>query len=301
MWKRLGGVWVRCMVVAIFMNAVSVRSIPKREFDSMLSTVRARGYHLFCNAIVTSDLQMDILSDNTTTSRAFTFFAPTDASLFALDMTQTASSYTETLRFHVVPNRLSLAHLRLLPDGYTLPTLLPQRLLQLTRPNPSAIAVGGVDVSFPGLFHGRYVAVHGLAGILSLRSDNYTSPAPAPVVPPISSVDRWFFSPRSSPNSPANQPVLAPVTNFALLHFPPVEAPAAATWPVDSSEEEPDWTVYPLADSTPRYPDSAISEPPKGYSDGLASSPAPEASEGMRKCLNPDVGLEESDMQCHSA
>ncbi|KAL9321447.1 hypothetical protein ACSQ67_013286 [Phaseolus vulgaris] len=296
MW-RLGAVWVRCMVVAIVMNAVRVRSIPKREFDSMLSSVRGRGYHLFCNAIVTSDLQMDILSDNT--SRAFTFFAPTDASLFALDMTQTASTYTETLRFHVVPNRLSLAHLRLLPDGYSLPTLLPQRLLQLTRPNPSAIAVGGVDVAFPGLFHGRYVVVHGLAGILSLRSDDY--PSPSLVAPPISSVDRWFFSPRSSPNSPSNQPVLAPLTNFDLLHVPPVDAPAAATWPVDSLEEEPDWTVYAPADSTPRYSDSAISEPPKGYSDGLASSPAPEALEGMRKCLNPDVGLEESDMQCHSA
>jgi len=294
MWRRMGGVWVRCIVVAMLMNAVSVSCVTKREFDSMLSTVRARGYDLFCNAIVTSDLQIDILSlqnDNATTSRAFTLFAPTDASLFALDMTQTASTYTDTLRFHVVPRRLSLALLRLLPDGYTLPTLLPQRLLQLTRPNPSAIAVGGVEVAFPGLFYGRYVAVHGLAGILRLRSDDYPSPSPAPVVPQIRSVDRWFFSPGSSPNSPANQPVLAPVMNFPPLHVPPV----------DSSEEEPDWRVYPPAGSTPRSPYSVISQPPEEYSDALASGPAPEALEGMRKCLTIDVGLEESDMQCHSA
>ncbi|BAT86808.1 hypothetical protein LR48_Vigan09g269000 [Vigna angularis] len=300
MWRRLGGVWVRCIVVAILLKAVSVRCKPTREFDSMLSTVRARGYDLFCNAIVTSDLQMDILShqnDNNATSRAFTFFAPTDASLFALDMTQTASTYTDTLRFHVVPRRLSLAHLRLLPDGYTLPTLLPQRLLQLTRRNTSAIAVGGVDVAFPGLYYGHYFAVHGLAGILSPRSNVYPSPSPSPspsqFAPPIRS--------RSSPNSPANQPVLAPVPNFASLRVPPVEAPASATSPVGSSEEESEWKGYTPAGLPPRYPGSAISQPPEGYSDALASAPAPEALEGMRRCLNPVVGLEESDMQCHSA
>ncbi|XP_047168517.1 fasciclin-like arabinogalactan protein 19 [Vigna umbellata] len=300
MWRRLGGVWVRCIVVAILLKAVSVRCKPTREFDSMLSTVRARGYDLFCNAIVTSDLQMDILShqnDNNATSRAFTFFAPTDASLFALDMTQTASTYTDTLRFHVVPRRLSLAHLRLLPDGYTLPTLLPQRLLQLTRRNTSAIAVGGVDVAFPGLYYGHYFAVHGLAGILSPRSNVYPSPSPSPspsqFAPPVRS--------RSSPNSPANQPVLAPVPNFASLRVPPVEAPASATSPVGSSEEESEWKGYTPAGLPPRYPGSAISQPPEGYSDALASAPAPEALEGMRRCLNPVVGLEESDMQCHSA
>ncbi|CAJ1963585.1 unnamed protein product [Sphenostylis stenocarpa] len=303
--RSLGGVWVRCIIVAMLVNAVSVRCVTTGEFHSMLSSVRARGYNLFCNAIVTSDLQMEILShqnddpNNNHTSRAFTFFAPIDSSLFALDMTQTASFYTDTLRFHVVPRHLSLAHLRLFPDGHTLPTLLPKHRLQLTRRTPSAIAVGGVNVAFPGIFYGRYFVVHGLAGILSLRSN--ISPPPSPVVPPIRSLDGRFFSPRSSPNSPANQPVHTPVPNFASLLIPPIEAPPPATSPVDSPEKEPDWTVYPPAGSAPSYSDLAISQPPEGYSDDLASAPAPEEFEGTRKCLNPDVGLEGSDMTCYSA
>ncbi|XP_047162449.1 fasciclin-like arabinogalactan protein 19 [Vigna umbellata] len=184
----------------------------------MLSTVRARGYDLY-KAIVTSNLQMDFLShqnDNNTTSRAFTFFAPTGASLFALNMTQIASTYTDTLRFHVVPRRLSLAYLRLLPDGYTLPTLLPQCLLQLTRRNTFAIAVSGVDVAFPDLYYDHYFSVHGLAGILIGSSDSL----------------------RSCPNSSSNQPVIAPVLKFASLRVPPVEAPTSATSLIGSSEEE---------------------------------------------------------------
>ncbi|KAL2617154.1 hypothetical protein GLYMA_08G183700v4 [Glycine max] len=284
------------MMVALLMvaNGVGVRSIPNREFDSMLNTVRARGYDLFCNAIVTSDLKIDILSDANSSRDAFTFFAPTDASLFALDMTLTASSYTDTLRFHVVPLRLSLAQLRLLPDGYTLPTLLPHRRLHLahrTSSSPASISVAGVDVAFPGIFYGRNVVVHGLAGILSLRSNNSPSPSPIP------SEDRWFFSPRSSPNSPANHPILAPfhVTNRSGSPAP-FEAPAPAASPVDAPEGEPDWTVYPPVAESPRYPDSAISLPPEEYSDSAAPAP-----EGIRKCLNPDEGLEESVMQCYAA
>nr|KYP63134.1 Fasciclin-like arabinogalactan protein 19 [Cajanus cajan] len=267
------------MMVVLLGNGVSVSCIPRRELDSMLDTVRARGYDLFCNAIVTSDLQIQ-LADNNNNSHSFTFFAPTDASLFALDMTQTASSYTDTLRLHVVPRRLSLTHLRLLPDGYTLPTLLPRRRLQLTRRSPSAIVVGGVHVASPGLFYGRNIAVHGLAGILSLRSNNSPSPSP------IRSFDNRFFSPRSSPNSPANEPVLAP---FSIMKQAGSPTPAA----VEAPKEEPGWTVYPPSE---RYPESSISLPPEGYSD--AEAPAPE---GVRKCLNRDVGLEESVMQCYEA
>ncbi|KAL2342155.1 hypothetical protein Fmac_010095 [Flemingia macrophylla] len=254
----LGAVWVWVWVLGLVLVFVlgRVSCIPSRELDSVLAGVRARGYNLFCNAIVTSDLHFQLLSYNHT---SFTFFAPTDASLFALDMTQTASSYTDTLRLHVVPRRLSLSQLRLLPDGYTLSTLLPHRTLQLTRLSPSAFAVGGVHVASTGLFYGRTVAVHGLAGILSLRSNNSSSPRTAPI------------------NSPASQPVLAP---FSMTNSPtPVEAP----------DDKPD-------DRT-RFPESSISLPPEGYSD--AEAPAPEVVEGVKKCLNPDVGLEESVMQCY--
>ncbi|WVZ19096.1 hypothetical protein V8G54_006418, partial [Vigna mungo] len=93
-------------------------------------------------------------------------------------------------------------------------------------------------------------------------------------------------------------------TNQFLLQFrislrvPPVEAQASATSP---KEEESEWKGYTLAGLPPRYPGIAISQPPEGYSDALASAPALEALEGMGKCLNPVVGLEESDMQYHSA
>ncbi|KAK7328233.1 hypothetical protein VNO77_22335 [Canavalia gladiata] len=311
--------WIAWVVVLLAMaNAVSVRSIPSRELDSMLDTLRVRGYDLFCNAIVTSDLQMELLSyqRDANSSYSFTFFAPTDASLFALDMTQTASSYTDTLRFHIVPRRLSFAHLRLLPEGYLLPTLLLQRRLQLTRrPLSSAVSVGGVDIAFPGLFYGRNVAVHGLAGILSLRSNN--PPSPAPVFPPIRSADHRFYSPRRSPNPPENQPVSPLPVEARAPGASTVtrQAPASSTvnGMVDEPEREFDWTVLPPANlgdspvaSPPRNPDWAISLPPEGYSDSVA--PTPGTLNGIRKCVNPDVGLKESiageharHMQCYAA
>ncbi|MED6157421.1 hypothetical protein PIB30_022993 [Stylosanthes scabra] len=286
-------------IVSLLMNAVSC--IPSAEFDSMMESLRERGYDLFCNAIVTSDLQFDIFAyqnqrrkeeeqeredegnTNTTTRtntnprNTFTFFAPTDASLFALDMTQTASIYTDTLRFHVVPRRLSVTELRHLPEGYALPTLLSKRRLEITRPVSSAgISVGGVEIVFPGLFYSRYIAVHGLSGILSLRSNSVSGvssvppPPPPPVVPhfqkrepvqvppPDGSVGfRW----RNIPNRPDKRTILDP--NSQQRPHPPVEAPAPspkavsrqappATSPVmgtfnapaQGPEAQAEWTVH---------------------------------------------------------
>ncbi|KAG4915362.1 hypothetical protein JHK87_052919 [Glycine soja] len=247
------------MMVALLMvaNGVGVRSIPNREFDSMLNTVRARGYDLFCNAIVTSDLKIDILSDANSSRDAFTFFAPTDASLFALDMTLTASSYTRHSPF---PRRPS-------PP--------------LPRPAPPP----------PRRLHSPHAP---------------PSPPPPPR-PPHFLLPRLYLRRRRRrcfpwhllrpPNSPANHPILAPfhVTNRSGSPAP-FEAPAPAASPVDAPEGEPDWTVYPPVAESPRYPDSAISLPPEEYSDSAAPAP-----EGIRKCLNPDEGLEESVMQCYAA
>ncbi|XP_015943167.1 uncharacterized protein LOC107468397 [Arachis duranensis] len=261
-------------IVTLLMNAVSC--IPSIEFDSMLESLRERGYDLFCNAIVTSDLQFDIFAyenqrrqeeeeeeegnstrTNSNARNTFTFFAPTDASLFALDMTQTASSYTDTLRFHVVPRRLSVTELRRLPEGYGLPTLLSKRRLEVTRSPAYAfgISVGGVEIAFPGLFYGRYVAVHGLSGILSLRSNAVSGvssvpPSPPPVVPPsqergpvgvppvASAGRRWRNNPNRpdkrtflAPNSPPARPVPKGISfnvTDQRRHHPPVEVPAPA-------------------------------------------------------------------------
>ncbi|KAG6652953.1 uncharacterized protein LOC122309683 [Carya illinoinensis] len=177
-----------CLFILLLSLSGAVRpvnSIPEREFDSMLGALRARGYNLFfSNAITTSDLHLQLLSDslspqithgNNTRPSFFTLFAPTNSALFALGMTQTASSYTDTLRLHIVPRRLTLSGLRSLAS---LPTLLPSRSLRVTtRPVSSRhglrstrliLSVDNIDVVFPGLYYGRYVAVHGLNGALSL-------------------------------------------------------------------------------------------------------------------------------------
>ncbi|KAK3009495.1 hypothetical protein RJ639_013860 [Escallonia herrerae] len=122
----------------------------------MLAVLRARCYNLFANAITTSDLQYEIL-----TGASYTFFAPTDSTLFASDMTATASDYVSGLRSHAVPRRLSLADLLGLP-----PTLMPNHAIRVER-RPDIITVDGVVIVVPGMFYGRNVAVHGQGGALT--------------------------------------------------------------------------------------------------------------------------------------
>ncbi|KAL6192352.1 hypothetical protein ACLB2K_033443 [Fragaria x ananassa] len=84
-------------------------SISSREYESMQRMLRNHGYNLICNTMATFDLQYEILK--LPPNASFTIFAPTNASLFALDMIQTVSSYTETLCLHFVLLRLSLSDL----------------------------------------------------------------------------------------------------------------------------------------------------------------------------------------------
>ncbi|CAB4267739.1 unnamed protein product [Prunus armeniaca] len=175
------------VLISLIMLPDEVVSLTPREYDSMQRVLRGHGYNLMCNAMATSDLQWMLLTFPANAS--FTIFAPTDASLFALDMIQTASSYTDTLRFHVVPLRLSLSNLRSLAAGSFLPTLLPSSALRLVSPRP--LSVSGVDVVLPGLFYSRHLAVHGLGGILSLASlvPYGSSHSPVPKVEPMSTSD----------------------------------------------------------------------------------------------------------------
>ncbi|KAI7979008.1 Fasciclin-like arabinogalactan protein 19 [Camellia lanceoleosa] len=131
----------------------------------MLAVLRTRGYNLFCNVLTTSDLYFDLPAGT-----SFTVFVPTDSSLFALDMTSSASVYITALRYYIVPLRLSLADLQNLTSGSILPTLLPIHDIQVQRrPESENFTTNGVDV-VPGLFFGRNIAVHGLGGILSFRT-----------------------------------------------------------------------------------------------------------------------------------
>ncbi|KAI8000355.1 Fasciclin-like arabinogalactan protein 19 [Camellia lanceoleosa] len=114
-------------ILPIFFLLSTVIAVPDQELESMLAVLRTRGYNLFCNALTTSDLYFDLL--------AGTSF--TDSSLFALDMTSSASVYITALRYHIVPLRLSLADLRNLTSGSILPTLLPKsHLRNLTSGSP---------------------------------------------------------------------------------------------------------------------------------------------------------------------
>ncbi|KAL7001984.1 hypothetical protein U1Q18_003132 [Sarracenia purpurea var. burkii] len=152
-------------ILILFLSG-AVTAVPDRELESMIAVLRTRGYNLFGNAISTSDLYYEILSGS-----SFTLFAPTDYSLFALDMTAGLSDYIITLRHHVVPRRLSIRDLRTLPPaGSTLRTLVPHRDIHVQRnPMSEIVTVDGIDVVMPGLFYGQDIAVHGLGGILSLR------------------------------------------------------------------------------------------------------------------------------------
>ncbi|CAH9130686.1 unnamed protein product [Cuscuta epithymum] len=149
----------------------TVSSVQRGEMDSMLTALRSNGYGLFSNAIVTSDLAFDLVDGG---DAAFTVFAPTDSSLFALDMVNSASDYTATLRCHVVPQRLSILGLSRLRPGSSLRTLAADHDLRVesrpSLPSGNIISVDGVDVVMPGMFYARNIAVHGLRGILNCRS-----------------------------------------------------------------------------------------------------------------------------------
>ncbi|XP_068328215.1 fasciclin-like arabinogalactan protein 19 [Pyrus communis] len=215
------------LLLAVVASPSGVVSLTTREYESMQRVLRGHGYNLVCNAMATSDLQWLLLT--LPANASFTIFAPTDASLFALDMTLPASSYTDTLRFHVVPLRLSLFNLRSLAAGSVLPTLLPSSALRLVSTRP--LSVGGVDVVLPGLFYSRHVAVHGLGGIVSLASlVPYSSPSPVPKVKPMATTDD---SNRTDLNlSPVPKVEPMPTTddsNRTDFNFSPEIAPSPVT------------------------------------------------------------------------
>ncbi|KAK9071013.1 hypothetical protein SSX86_009581 [Deinandra increscens subsp. villosa] len=149
-------------------NTVAVSAVPETEYNSLLSALRYRGYHVFANAIATTDLHYDII-----TGGNFTFFAPIDSILYTLDMSLSAADYTAAMRFHVVPRRFSISDLRKLPYGLTsLPTLLRDHEIRIVNPLslPLPITVEGVGISVPDLYCDAHIAVHGLETVIDFRS-----------------------------------------------------------------------------------------------------------------------------------
>ncbi|KAG9129284.1 hypothetical protein Leryth_015669 [Lithospermum erythrorhizon] len=159
----------------------------------MKTTLRSKGYTLFCNAISTSDLQLQFLSssavdfptvDSSNFTDYYTIFAATDPYVYALDMASDAAAYVSTLKYHVIPNRrLVHAELRNLTTSF-LETLLPQYSIFVNDNNRSVeqndfilgdlmsgdlddgVWVDGVRVSDPDVYVGSRIVVHGIDGIL---------------------------------------------------------------------------------------------------------------------------------------
>lgn len=163
------------IIIIAIINTVIVSAVREGELNMLFGVLRSRGYHLFANAVATSDVHYDIKSDGN-----FTLFAPINSALFALDMTMPASNYVSALRYHVVPRRMSISDLLSLPPGSnSVPTLVPGQdiIVEQRRSLRSLITVGGVDVVVPGIFYGRNIAVHGLDGILEYRPHTRDLPA----------------------------------------------------------------------------------------------------------------------------
>ncbi|PRQ19989.1 putative FAS1 domain-containing protein [Rosa chinensis] len=280
---------VLLLLAVVFTFPTGTASISTREYESMQRVLRNHGYNLICNAMATSDLQYELLT--LPPNASFTVFAPTDASLFALDMIQTASYYIDTLRVHVVPLRFSVSDLRSISSGSILPTLLPYRALRLST---DPLAVSGVDVVLPGLFYSRRVAVHGLGGIVSLSSvvpygSHLQASAPvasggADKVAPLKTVsNRTDLSPAATPPSEAVSLMNAHSNGTASADLSPVVSELPATTaspspPTDStaSEDTPSASPpSPSADSVPERARALLME----ISDGNSDSEGDEISE----------------------
>lgn len=155
-------------VTVFFTLPTGASSVSSDEYEQMQRVLRSRGFNLICNAMDAAALEHEILT--LPANDSFTIFAPTDASLSTLNKQQTASFYTESLRLHVIPFRLSLSDLQSISSGYLLPTLLPHSTLRLTN---GPLRVAGVDVADTGIFYSGRIAVHGLAGTVNLNDVVY--------------------------------------------------------------------------------------------------------------------------------
>lgn len=270
----------------------------------MINALRARGYNLFGNAIITSDLNYEILSGT-----SFTLFAPTDSSLFALDMTATASDYITALHFHVVPRRFSLSDLRNIPSGASLRSLDPSHDIVLesrgSLANDDVMSVDGIAITVPDLFDGRDIVVHGLGGIIRSQIGSNQGPPPMNMTgnesndtsqsppeghlhdaapPPVDLVDFGGFEP-SSNEEIDYVPVVSPLPEqpepVSVNGFSPANSAGSVTPPVDDSSEsvsspvaDSPVSITPPVDDSPKSVTSPIDDSPQFDGSSFDISPA---------------------------
>lgn len=224
---------------------IFAEAIPSSELEAMEAALRQRGYHLFPNAIMTSDLRLRLLNGT-----SFTLFAPTDASLFFLDMaSDLAIDYLNSLLFHFSPIRLTISSLRSLPTPSSFPSLLdasPHHLIHHLSPaagsdHRSFVSVDGIRIVEPRIFYGPSVAVHGLDGILDFRrsDDDGLPPPELDYDPPAAD--------GASSNSPENSPY--PPPEYDEPSWNPPDAPSPS--PPESSEGSDGGSFYSSPSESP--------------------------------------------------
>ncbi|XP_010682283.2 uncharacterized protein LOC104897155 [Beta vulgaris subsp. vulgaris] len=185
--------------------STSIADLSLRNLESAIFALQANGFDLFGNSIAVSDLSIQILShkynstsvNNSVGRHGFTFLAPPNSVLFSLDMSTDAFTYVHSLRFHVVPRRLTFAELRnvSLSSNPYLETLAPGHVVFVTSSGRRFVAIDGVRVSSPDLYLRSEVVVHGLDGILVSSNEEFfhrldsifvppsiRSPSPAPTI-----------------------------------------------------------------------------------------------------------------------
>ncbi|KAD3067330.1 hypothetical protein R6Q59_018597 [Mikania micrantha] len=216
------------ILLIALINTVIITGVREGELTVMLGVLRARGYHLFANAIATSDVHYDLKANGN-----FTLLAPINSALFALDMTMPATNYVTTLRYHVIPRRMSMIDLLSLPPASnSVPTLVTGRdvVVEQRRSVRSLITVGGVDIVVPGMFYGREITVHGLGGILEYRYHTRH--------PPANLSGNITFQ---SPNRSAHSPQTYNITGNYTFQFPvAIESPLSSHRKLNQTVSSPE-------------------------------------------------------------
>jgi hypothetical protein len=234
-------------------------SISETSLNAAITSLRSNSYTLFGNAILTSDLYTDLLSNNNV---SFTLFAPTDPSLFTLDISTRADLYVSSLRRHVAIGRLqSLTP----PFPDSLPSLLPDHPVSLSLINGSGIVTAnGVVIIAPRIFDGPDLTVHGLAGMLPVRfayppSITPTLSSPPTFTPTLSSppsITPTLSSLSSISPTLSSPPSISPTSNSPASISPTSSSPASIS-PTSSSPA----SISPTSSSPPSISPTSSSPP----------------------------------------
>ncbi|KAK1371586.1 fasciclin-like arabinogalactan protein 19 [Heracleum sosnowskyi] len=213
----------------------------EQQLAATETSLRISNYNLFGNAISTSDLRYRLLSLSNSNA-SFTLFAPLDSTLYSLDMISPATTYTQTLYYHVVNGRHKIEDLQ---NVCYLDTLLTHYSVLVNQNAGNDTVVDGVAIALPDLFVGPRIVVHGLDGILvpgelGLNElDHNSDHEYHRNLSPSASIESDFHSPPSF-GSPVGfeSPAISPMS-FESPAVSPMRSPRTEPEPVVSQRSSP--------------------------------------------------------------